>query len=179
MLEDFCLTLPKVFIIVDGLDECKPMERKQALDALMGIVSQCDIIQTGKLRLLAVSQDYVDIRRAFLGSGTNSVAHKVVQITHNDNEHDICTYVKFWVAKIASKYELLNDVTDYLTNLTVANAKGCIQPHIAPKLHFLTTLIGMFLFAKLVMQNLYEQPTREMLLGAIRDSNFPTELKEA
>jgi hypothetical protein len=43
----------------------------------------------------------------------------------------------------------------------------------------LTDFVGMFLFAKLVTGNLYDQPTREMLLDAIHTTNFPTELKDA
>jgi hypothetical protein len=177
MLQELCVTLEKTFIVIDGLDECSQVERKQTLDALMEIVAQCEHMNAGKLRLLVVSQDFLDIRRSF--SGDNKMALKVVQISHEDNENDIFMYVKFWVDKIASKFELVKEVTDYLTNLTVANAKGCIVPPKVYQLGSLTVCIGMFLFAKLVMHNLYEQPTREMLLDAIRTSNFPTKLKEA
>lgn len=38
---------------------------------------------------------------------------------------------------------------------------------------------GMFLYAKLVMDNLFHQPTREDLLDAIITENFPDGLKEA
>ena len=38
---------------------------------------------------------------------------------------------------------------------------------------------GMFLYAKLVMDNLLQQPTRGDLLDAISDNNFPDTLKEA
>ena len=124
MLQEFCLTLQKVFIVVDGLDECSQVERKQTLDVLMNIVSQCDVAEAGKLRLLVVSQDYVDIRRAFFGTGNTKLVPKVIQISSADNEDDICIYVRSWVAKIESKYELDKDITEYLINLTVANAKG-------------------------------------------------------
>lgn len=123
MLQEFCVTLEKTFIVIDGLDECSQVERKQALDALMEIVSQCEHHKAGKLRLLIVSQDFLDIRRTF--SGNTKMALKVVQISHKDNENDIFMYVRFWVDKIASKFGLGKDITDYLTNLTAANAKGC------------------------------------------------------
>lgn len=124
MLEEFCLTLDHIYIVIDGLDECSHIERRQVLDTLSSIVSQCDVIEAGKLRLLIVSQDYVDIRRAF-GSGNNKMAPKVIQISNKDNESDIEVYVKSWVDKIAAKFELSDDITAYLINLTVVNAKGC------------------------------------------------------
>ena len=128
MLEDLCLSLPKIFIVVDGLDECGQTERKQILDVLTGLVSQCDVLEAGRLRLVVVSQDFVDIKRALFGSGNTKLGPKVVQISHDDNENDICTYVKSWVGKIAVKYDLPKGVTEHLTNLTVANARGCIAP---------------------------------------------------
>jgi hypothetical protein len=39
--------------------------------------------------------------------------------------------------------------------------------------------LGMFLYGKLVMQDLYSVLTRGDLLDAIKDSNFPKGLKEA
>lgn len=39
--------------------------------------------------------------------------------------------------------------------------------------------LGMFLFARLVMDHLYYQETEEDLLDQTRDSNFPVGLDEA
>jgi hypothetical protein len=128
MLRDYCMSFEKVFIIVDGLDECSQVERKQVLEALMTIVSQADTNEAGKLRLLVVSQDYVDIRRTLFGTGNTKISPKVVQISHEDNEDDILMYVKSWVEKIDVKYDLGKDVGEYLVNLTVANAKGGVLP---------------------------------------------------
>lgn len=125
MLEDLCLSLPKVFIVIDGLDEYAQAERKQALEILLSIVSQCEALDTGKLRLLVVSQEYLDIRRTFFGAGTAKLAPRVVQVSHADNESDITVFVRSWVDKVAVKFELDNSITEYLINLTVVNAKGC------------------------------------------------------
>jgi hypothetical protein len=38
---------------------------------------------------------------------------------------------------------------------------------------------GMFLYAKLVMGNLYNQPTRQQLLEEITTSRFPQGLEQA
>lgn len=37
----------------------------------------------------------------------------------------------------------------------------------------------MFLFAKLVMENLFRQPSREQLVKAIRENELPKDLEEA
>ncbi|CAO2649603.1 Nn.00g069880.m01.CDS01 [Neocucurbitaria sp. VM-36] len=161
LLEDLCSEIPKLFIIVDGLDECEQVERKQALDILMEIASQCDTDVPGKIRVLVVSQDYGDIRRALHSSAVSRKAPKIMQIAHTDNEHDIQTYARVWVDKIALKFSpFIDDTKEYLRNLTIANAKG------------------MFLYAKLVLQNLYAQPTQELLIVAIKE-DFPDGLKEA
>jgi hypothetical protein len=39
--------------------------------------------------------------------------------------------------------------------------------------------LGMFLFAKLVMVNLFAQTTREQLLGETKPSRFPNGLEQA
>jgi len=125
MLREFCLSLDRLFLIVDGLDECNQADRKPVLDALMDIVSECDVAEAGKLRLLVVSQNFADIRRTFFGSGTAKLVPRVLPISHEDNGDDILMYIKFWVEKkIDLKFELGNDIMSYLVNLTVANAKG-------------------------------------------------------
>ena len=128
MLRDYCMSFEKVFVVVDGLDECNQVERKQILEALMTVISHGDTNEAGRLRLLVVSQDYVDIRRTLFGTGNTKMSPKVVQISHEDNENDILMYVKFWVEKIDAKYGLGKDVGEYLINLTVANAKGRVLP---------------------------------------------------
>jgi hypothetical protein len=40
-------------------------------------------------------------------------------------------------------------------------------------------VIGMFLYATLVMQNLYASPTRDDLTEEVKQTNFPDDLKEA
>ncbi|XPS76188.1 hypothetical protein M3J09_008244 [Ascochyta lentis] len=162
LLDDICTILPKTYIIVDGLDECEQCERKQVMDALMEIASQCEKADPGKLRLLFVSQNYADIKRGLCNpSQSRPVAH-MLQLSESDNESDINMYVKVWVGRIAAKFSPFNeDMVQYLQHLTVHNAKG------------------MFLYAKLVMENLNAQPTRDDLLKSIQHDNFPVGLKGA
>jgi hypothetical protein len=128
LFEDCCSVIPKLFVIVDGLDECE-VERKQAIDIFIGIVGLCDADEQGKLRVLFVSQEYADIRRALHSTAATRTTPRIIQLVDTDVETDISTYVRLWVDRIASKFTsaespFTGDMKEYLRNLTVANAKG-------------------------------------------------------
>lgn len=127
LFDDCCSMVPKLFVIIDGLDECEQVERKQAIDNLMKIVGQCDTDVQGKLRILFVSQDYADIRKALHTNAATRMIPKILPLSDLDTGPDIRTYVKCWVDKIAINFpspKMTEDLKDYLRNLTVANAKG-------------------------------------------------------
>jgi hypothetical protein len=125
LLEDLCSSIPKLFIVVDGLDECEKAERAQVLGVLTKIAADCDTDEPGKLRVLFISQDYADIRRPLLSTAVGRAVPKVVQLSNSDNESDIQTYTRTWAEKIASNFApFTDDMKDYLVNLTVANAQG-------------------------------------------------------
>ena len=155
-----------MFLIVDGLDECEQVDRKEALETLTRLAGECNATDPGKLRVLVVSQHYPDIQRAFQSSGATKLAPKIIALAEKDVESDIRTYVRIWVDKIASKNTsdenpFSEDMKEYLRNLTLVNAKG------------------MFLYAKLVLENLFALNTREKVVDAIKQENFPLGLKEA
>ncbi|KAF2847250.1 C2H2 domain-containing protein [Plenodomus tracheiphilus IPT5] len=162
VLEELCTSIPKVYVVVDGLDECDSSERKQTLKSLLDIASSCDLAEPGKLRLLVVSRNDADIRQALHSSSVTRMVPNTISISPFDNESDIRTYTKIWVNRIAMKFSPLHgDTLEYLSNLTIANAKG------------------MFLYAKLVLQNLHDSTTQAEMLDAIRESDFPDDIKAA
>jgi len=137
LLDDFCSTIPKLFIIVDGLDECERVERSQLLEILTEVVGQRDAADPGAIRLLIASQDYVDIRRGLHSSAITKMAPKMLQISETDNEGDIKAYTRMWVDRIEDKFRIdakfppfTDDMKDYIRNLTVANAKGKLLSHL-------------------------------------------------
>jgi hypothetical protein len=145
LVEDFCSAVPKLFIIVDGLDECDKVERSQVLDVLTEVVGQRDAVDPGAVRLLVASQDYADIRRGLHSAAFTKIAPRILQISDTDNEGDIQAYTRMWVERIAAKFQpFTDDMKDYLRSLTVANAKGRM---IAPALtltQFLTASQACF-----------------------------------
>jgi hypothetical protein len=125
LIEDFCSTIPKLFIVIDGLDECEKAERNQVLDILTEAVGLRDTVDPGTLRLLVASQDLVDIRKGLNSSASTKVAPMILRISETDNEGDIRAFTRLWVDKIASKFPPFSgDMKEYLLNLTVVNAKG-------------------------------------------------------
>jgi hypothetical protein len=127
LFEDLCETIPKLFIIIDGLDECEGVERSQILDVLTEVVGRCDMKDPGQLRFLLVSQDYADIRKGLHSSAVARMAPRVLQIFDADNKCDIEAYTRMWVDKIASKFSpFTDDMIEYLRCLTVTNAKGAL-----------------------------------------------------
>jgi Cdc6-like AAA superfamily ATPase len=124
LFEDFCMTVPKVFIIIDGLDECEQIERRQLLECLIDVVGQCDATEPGRLRIMIVSQSYQDIRKILHSSSVARVVPRIINLSLCDNESDIKTYVRSKVDRIVSKFELTDDIAEYLRNLTVTRSKG-------------------------------------------------------
>jgi hypothetical protein len=129
LLEEGCNIVPKVFLIIDGLDECDPKERKEVLSILTQLVDGCNSSTPGSLRLLIVSQHFQDIQRGLESSGTTKLAPKIIRLAERDVNSDINTYIRAWVDKIAVKNSSVEcpfseDMKQYLKNLTLVNAKG-------------------------------------------------------
>ncbi|KAL5330616.1 hypothetical protein ACEPPN_000135 [Leptodophora sp. 'Broadleaf-Isolate-01'] len=141
-------------VVIDGLDECDVDQRKLLLAFFTDAVDHFDERDPGKLRVLLISQDYLDIQKA-LQCAT------VLKLTNENNEADIKTYVREWSLKFQSKYELEPAILEEIQYSTCARAKG------------------MFLFAKLVMQHLYDLETQDNLLNEIEFYGFPAGLEEA
>ncbi|KAH5205185.1 hypothetical protein HBI18_154700 [Parastagonospora nodorum] len=166
LLEQCCAIVPKLFFVVDGLDECDPNERREVLSVLTKLVNDLNIVEPGSLRVLIISQHFPDIQRGVEGSGSAQLAPRIIRITEKEVDSDIVTYIRALVEDIATRNssagEPFNEnIKEYLRNLTLVNAKG------------------MFLYAKLVLTNLLALPTRMEVINAIQHESFPQGLKEA
>jgi hypothetical protein len=117
LLELFCQWIPKQYIVIDGLDECDMVERKSVLSFFTEMVDRCDAYEPGKLRVLFVSQDYNDIKKALPTAA-------VMSLEPTDNENDIKIYVNDWAKKIQRKHEPENHDIEYIKNSTRTRAQG-------------------------------------------------------
>jgi hypothetical protein len=178
ILKDLCPAVDKQYIIIDGIDEFELPERKQILEFFVSLVGECDVDEPGKIRVLFVSQDYPDIKRALYSSIISRIVPKLLPLSTADNENDIRIYVTDLAAQIKTKFGLDDNQERVLRDLTVARAKGVLTiPAIIPFVR--SHIKGMFLYAKLVLSNLLRQPTRERLIEEIKAETFPNGLEEA
>lgn len=117
LLELLAHRLPRVFVIVDGLDECPPVERKLIASTFTTLVEKCDEYSPGKLRVLCVSQDFPDIQKALLTASLMSISEK-------ENEHDLKMYTQRRCYELKRKYDLLELQVKDVLERTVAKARG-------------------------------------------------------
>lgn len=120
LLKLFFEKIPKQFIIIDGLDECNPAQRKLVLLFFTSMVDKCDEREPGKLRVLFVSQDFPDIGKALQTAD-------VMKLTPDDNKNDIKAYVYDWSKKIRSKYHLNDEQIEFIQESTLIRSQGSVQ----------------------------------------------------
>jgi hypothetical protein len=169
LLNLFCQKISKVYIVIDGLDECDTGQQRLVLSFFTKMVAQCDEYDPGKLRFLVVSQDSKDIAKALHPA-------PIVKLSAKDNKDDITKFVSKWCKKIQEKFELDRNKIEEIQDITCIRAQGMVTRFY--HLHRLT-VAGMFLYAKLVMENLFAQNTQLDVLEETKEYQFPEDLGAA
>ena len=154
LLELFLECSPRQYIVIDGLDECNAIERKLVLSFFNDIIRKYDSKDPGKIRVLFVSQDEDDIKNALKSAAWISLAPGNI-------EHDLRIFTRKWSDEIGQKFDLDTQEVNHIAELTCYRADG------------------MFLFAKLVLMNLYAQPSKNELRREMDPSRFPKGLEQA
>ena len=162
----------KTFVLVDGIDECDKKEARLLVNVICDMVTVCDTQNPGKLRVMVISQDEPDIRRNL--SAFSELSLKVI-----GNEDDIHRFVDVWCGKIQGKFELEEWERNYIFESTCHRANGECSSTARSKSLAYRPLLGMFLFVKLIMINLYDQVCLMDLREQIRPNKFPPGLREA
>ena len=121
LFELVCKTVPRQYVIIDGLDECDSSERKLILSFFTDLVEKFDKETPGKLRVLFISQEYSDIKSC-LGKAN------IIPLTPSDNENDIRMYVNKWALEIQLKFELDTPQVEFIEASTVGRAHGIVYP---------------------------------------------------
>ncbi|RYP68514.1 hypothetical protein DL769_005502 [Monosporascus sp. CRB-8-3] len=143
----------KTYIILDGIDECNRDQRKEICTWFRSVVDSLPRTKVDEIRCLFISQDDGFARKdlSMLPS---------IKITAEDNKGDIETFARDWHRRIEDKFGRLDTAEYNVANIVTPRSQG------------------MFIFAKLVLENLYEQPSRRHLLEECRADNFPQELDD-
>lgn len=147
-------TVPQTFLIIDGIDECEPKERKAMLNFFVSTIIS-DNIPQGKLRGIFISQELADIKTALRVADS-------INLTKHHNEIDIKNFAIEWATKIQQRFKLMDNIArDYIVKLVTDGAEG------------------MFLFAKLVLENLHDQESLQKVYQELHPDTFPRGFDQA
>ena len=160
----------KTYIVLDGIDEFSREDRKQIAVRFQRLISDIPSEDFGSTRCLFVSQSDGPARKDF---GHLSSIH----ITRNDVDDDIRAFCRRWQENIGERFGQEVPKQYDIENFVTEGSEGELMPDArSPNL---TTRLGMFLFAKLVMDNLYEQTSKLDLEREMDPKIFPKGLDGA
>jgi hypothetical protein len=146
--------VPQTFLIVDGIDECEQKERKAMLNFFTSTITSDDIAP-GKVRALFISQQLSDIMTGLHMADS-------MQLTKNHIELDIRNFAVKRAFEIQKKFNLIPDLArEHIVKLVCDGADG------------------MFLFAKLVLQNLRDQENMDNVYMELHPDTFPKGFDQA
>ncbi|KAF4831577.1 Vegetative incompatibility protein HET-E-1 [Colletotrichum tropicale] len=154
LLETGIKNTSSVYIILDGIDECRPEETKAITRWFRKLVEDQPQSNPDQMRCMFVSQDD-RITRSALGDLST------LKIRTGDNLDDISQFSARWALVIQERFRLQDEERDSIAQ-RVPNVCG-----------------GMFLLAKLICENLYEQASVDDLYEELQPNTFPQAIDEA
>ena len=170
ILEVFCERISRLNVVIDGIDECEE-QRKDLIDIFRILVRKNEIYAKGKLRVLFLSRPMNEVKNAIPEA-------EMFALEPDHNRQDIqkyCEHRKREFQKFGFTSEYLKDVVQIICTRADGKSEKWILKYIVTSDIF----IGMFLFAKLVMNNLKEQPTREDFRIETTAAILPSEIDQA
>jgi hypothetical protein len=112
LLETALKSSERVYIVLDGLDECDPHEKKEIISWFQSVATSLSDTEFDSIRCLFISQDDGEI-----GKLLSKVP--AIRIKPNDTRVDIEAYTTVWSKKIQDKFDLFDDRREAIL-LTVA-----------------------------------------------------------
>ncbi|KFA81095.1 hypothetical protein S40288_00970 [Stachybotrys chartarum IBT 40288] len=158
LLELQCDVPAKHFIVIDGVDEIKETERKSLVATLCSIVNRSDDYTPGRIRVLLVSNDSHDLNKTVQNAGDRIGTY---ELNRGKLQKDIELYVKKQVEVLQSKFDLNESDAQCAWHLV------CIHSQ------------GMFLYARLVMDDLLRRTTAKSVTDQLDSRRFPETLEKA
>jgi hypothetical protein len=170
-LEMALKSLGQVYIVIDGLDECKVNEKSTISSWFKNVVnSECQYGST-HIRCLFLSQ---------VDRETSKLLKFIPQfsIGHAGLARDIRVFCEIEGAKIKRKFGLPGAECAEIVERVTNEAQGKYSPIARSNLSLLR-LTDMFLYAKLVMKNLFDQTRLSNLRRELEPSTFPKGIDKA
>ena len=175
IIDTICAIIPFVYIVIDGLDECQdPEHRKSIVNTFAELVKSCDRTCQGKLRVLFLSRPLPEVDKTPLTMCADNFS-----LAPEDNEKDIERYCRkrFQSERELQKFKLSEPETNAVVDITCTRAHG--EYSVIFQRNNLSRFAGMFLFAKLVLNNLKKQPNKQAFFNETVTARFPKDLNEA
>ena len=119
LMERFCDAELNQFIIIDGLDEIHPIQRKLLVNQLSSMVDRCDRYNPGKLRILLVSHDLPDIGRLKCMETAT-----ILSLDPKDTKKSIKMFVDIKLLEINEKFHLNAEDLESAKSKTVKQSDG-------------------------------------------------------
>jgi hypothetical protein len=116
MLEMSFRSCSRLCIIVDGLDECEPRDRREISSWLRGVVQEVNAEPMNSLRCFITSQDDENAR-------TNLKGFATIKMT-TENHADLRRFAAEWQRRIERKFGKLRAENRNLANIISARAQG-------------------------------------------------------
>ncbi|KAL9044435.1 MAG: hypothetical protein Q9214_002426 [Letrouitia sp. 1 TL-2023] len=142
------------YVVIDGLDECQSKEAERIISWLISRNKAIQQADSGRIRLLFVGQR-TDILWRMLAPAV------AISLDGPEHQADIQDYVKVAAGKVKDEFGM----------------DPCMEAQIVDRVTAAAT--SMFLFAKLVMENLLNQVTQKDVIRELEPSVFPVDLQGA
>ncbi|KAK8879908.1 zinc finger protein [Apiospora arundinis] len=147
------------YIIIDGIDECGRDERRKITRWFRDLIEDLQPPRQDQVRCLFVSQDDGIARKDFRGL-------EMIKIERQNSRADIHTFSLV----SAEKIQVETNIPDELKTKIVSKVEEAADVHIE---------VGMFLLAKLIVENLMQQACVEDVELELEEKTLPRELKQA
>lgn len=175
LLELFVNTNLNRYIILDGIDSCEVKTRGIVIDFLSKLVSRCEENKPGKVRLLLISHDLLDVRKLKLIESSTTI----IDVTTNFVQTDIGHYLDSCIPRLKTCGLDAGDISRVQSKVLKRSDGELAATQQAGVLTMLTIELGSFLYAQMVMDNLFAQRTVGELLAELEERRFPADLASA
>ncbi|KAJ8131792.1 hypothetical protein O1611_g1828 [Lasiodiplodia mahajangana] len=141
------------YVVLDGLDECPRNEATKSVNWFLSILQDQTQPAKAALRLLFCGQNDGNLETLLAGQPSISLGVK----EHHEDIHRYCQAL----SKQITKRFGVEDMEQYITSRVTEEAKG------------------MFLYARVVLDNLLSQTRRDGIEAEMAPDNFPTGIETA
>lgn len=158
------------YVVIDGLDECQSKEAERIISWLISRNKARQQADSGGVRLLFVGQR-TDVLLRMLAPAI------AISLDGPEHQADIQEYVKVAAGKVKDEFGI-DRCTEAQIVVRVTAAATSMFRFSRCRIN-LCLCLGMFLFAKLVMENLLNQVAQKDVIRELEPSVFPVDLQGA